>query len=72
MNTGRVHRVLTAGLTLIERLLSTPGPPQWPDFSNSITLADLQLRWEWDSLRSDPRFQKVLAGPEPETVLTTP
>ena len=24
--------------------------------------------WEWDSLRSNPRFQKILAGPEPKTV----
>ncbi|MFZ3377037.1 MAG: protein kinase, partial [Chthoniobacterales bacterium] len=58
-------------ITLIERLLSTPGPVQWPDFPQNITLADLRLRWEWDSLRKDPRFQKILAEPEPETVLTT-
>jgi tetratricopeptide (TPR) repeat protein len=44
-------------ITLIERLLSTPGPVQWPDFPENITLADLRLRWEWDSLRSDPRFR---------------
>ena len=37
----------------------------------SITLADLRLRWQWDSLRSNPRFQKILAAPEPKTVLTT-
>jgi len=55
-------------ITLIERLLSTPGPVAWPDFSRNITLADLRLRWEWDSLRSDPRFQKILAGPEPKTI----
>ncbi len=55
-------------LTLIERLLSTPGPIQWPDSPNNITLGDLRLRREWDSLRSDPRFQKILAGPEPKTV----
>jgi TolB-like protein/Tfp pilus assembly protein PilF len=48
-------------ITLIERLLSTPG---------NITLADLRLRSEWDPLRSNPRFQKILAGPEPKTVLT--
>jgi serine/threonine protein kinase/Tfp pilus assembly protein PilF len=53
---------------LIERLLSIPGPLDWPDFPQSITLADLRLRWEWDSLRSNPRFQKILAGPEPKTV----
>jgi tetratricopeptide (TPR) repeat protein len=56
-------------ITLIERLLSTPGPVQWPDFPENITLVDLRLRWEWDSLRNNPRFQKILAGPEPETVL---
>jgi hypothetical protein len=36
--------------------------------SSNITLADLRLRWEWDSLRSNPRFQKILAAPEPKTV----
>src|SRR5205809_6682958 len=58
-------------ITLIERLLSTPGAASYPDWPNSITLADLRLRWEWDSLRSNPRFQKILAGPEPKTILTT-
>jgi TolB-like protein/DNA-binding winged helix-turn-helix (wHTH) protein/Tfp pilus assembly protein PilF len=56
-------------IRLIERLLSTPGPVECSDFPNNITLADLRLRWEWDALRSDPRFQKILAGPEPKTVL---
>ena len=55
-------------ITLIERLLSTPGAVSLPDVPNSITLAELRLRWEWDSLRSNPRFQKILAGPEPKTV----
>jgi TolB-like protein/Tfp pilus assembly protein PilF len=55
-------------IRLIERLLSTPGPVWCPDYSQNITLADLRLRWEWDSLRSNPRFQKILAGPEPKTV----
>jgi len=54
-------------ITLIERLLSTPGAVNlgapW-----SITLAHLRLRWEWDPLRTDPRFQKILAGPEPKTI----
>jgi serine/threonine-protein kinase len=59
-------------IRLIERLLATPGPVQFPEFSENMTLADLRLRWEWDPLRSDPRFQKILAGPEPTTVLTTP
>jgi serine/threonine protein kinase/Tfp pilus assembly protein PilF len=54
-------------ITLIERLLSTPGPVQWPDSPSNMTLADLRLRWEWDSLRSNPRFQKILSEPEPKT-----
>jgi TolB-like protein/DNA-binding winged helix-turn-helix (wHTH) protein/Tfp pilus assembly protein PilF len=57
-------------ITLIERLLSTPGAVQGLGFPQNITLADLRLRWEWDSLRSNPRFQKILAGPEPKTILT--
>jgi serine/threonine protein kinase/tetratricopeptide (TPR) repeat protein len=55
-------------ITLIERLLSTPGAASYPDYPGSITLAELRLRWEWDSLRSNPRFQKILAGPEPKTI----
>jgi tetratricopeptide (TPR) repeat protein len=57
-------------ITLIERLLSTPGPFPGTDLPSEITLADLRLRWEWDSLRSNPRFQKILAPPEPKTILT--
>jgi TolB-like protein/DNA-binding winged helix-turn-helix (wHTH) protein/Tfp pilus assembly protein PilF len=55
-------------ITLLERLLATPGPVECSDFPNNITLADLRLRWEWDSLRTNPRFQKILEGPEPKTV----
>jgi hypothetical protein len=33
-----------------------------------MTLWDLLLRWQWDPLREDPGFQKIAAGPEPETV----
>jgi serine/threonine protein kinase/tetratricopeptide (TPR) repeat protein len=60
-----------AAMTLIERLLSTPGAVWYPDFPHNMTLADLRLRWEWDSLRSNPRFQKIVAGPEPKTNLTS-
>jgi TolB-like protein/DNA-binding winged helix-turn-helix (wHTH) protein/Tfp pilus assembly protein PilF len=55
-------------ITLIERLLSTPGALQGLGFPQNMTLADLRLRWEWDPLRSNPRFQKILAGREPKTV----
>jgi tetratricopeptide (TPR) repeat protein len=53
-------------MTLIERLLSTPGAVSYPDSPQNMTLADLRLRWEWDSLRSNPRFQRILAAPEPK------
>jgi len=34
---------------------------------DSITLSGLRTRWEWDPLRNDPRFQKILAAPESKT-----
>jgi Flp pilus assembly protein TadD len=52
-------------IALIERLLSAPGAG-WGD-DPSMTLAELRLRWQWDPLRTDPRFKKILAGPEPKT-----
>lgn len=70
-NLALVHSLVgepDQAITLIERLLSTPGPVRYPDGPPNMTLADLRLRWEWDSLRSNPRFQKILAGPEPTTV----
>ncbi len=48
-------------ITLIARLLSTPA-------ADGITLAELRLRWEWDPLRTNPRFKKILEGPEPKTI----
>ncbi len=53
-------------IQLVERLLTTPFAVDYADCS--ITLADLRQRWEWDPLHSDPRFQKILASPEPKTV----
>jgi TolB-like protein/class 3 adenylate cyclase/Tfp pilus assembly protein PilF len=50
----------------IAQLLTLPFAVNYCD--DSITLADLHTRWEWDPLRKDPRFQKILAGPEPKTV----
>jgi serine/threonine-protein kinase len=50
----------------IERLLTTPFAVDYDDAS--VTLSDLRTRWEWDPLRNDPRFQKILAGPEPKTI----
>jgi tetratricopeptide (TPR) repeat protein len=53
-------------ITLIERLLSAPGSPEYGSLA-SMTQAELRLGWQWDPLRSNPRFQKLLAGPEPRT-----
>ncbi len=43
---------------LLERLAQTPGAVDSVDYS--ITASDLKTRWEWDPLRSDPRFQKLM------------
>jgi serine/threonine-protein kinase len=43
---------------LLERLLKTPGAVDSVDYS--ITVNDLKYRWEWDPIRSDPRFQKLI------------
>jgi hypothetical protein len=32
-----------------------------------MSLSELRLRWQWDPLRQETRFQKLLAGPEPRT-----
>src|SRR5438067_8865789 len=42
----------------VERLLKTPGAVDSVDYS--VTINDLKHRWEWDPIRSDPRFQKLL------------
>jgi TolB-like protein len=60
--TGQTDEAISA----IERLLTTPFAVDYAD--DSITLPDLRTRWEWDPLRNDPRFQKILAGPEPNTI----
>ena len=44
---------------LIERLLRTPGAVDSVDYS--ITVNDLKFRWEWDPIRKDPRFDKLIA-----------
>jgi TolB-like protein/Flp pilus assembly protein TadD len=46
-------------IPLIERLLKTPGAVDSANYS--ITVNDLKYRWEWDPLRNDPRFQKLIA-----------
>jgi tetratricopeptide (TPR) repeat protein len=47
-------------IPLIERLLQTPGAVDSVDYS--ITVNDLKHRWEWDPIRNDPRFQKLVSG----------
>ena len=53
-------------ISLIEKLLRMPAAVFFSE--TSISLWELRLRWEWDPLRSDPRFQKILAGAEPATI----
>jgi len=54
-------------LDLIEHLLTAPCQVQRGAIYN-MTLTDLKWRWIWDPLRGNPRFQKLLALPEPKTI----
>jgi TolB-like protein/Flp pilus assembly protein TadD len=50
---------LDSALPLLERALASPFPV---DNTNCcITTNDLRKRWQWDPVRNDPRFQKLLA-----------
>jgi hypothetical protein len=40
-----------------------------PFYEGASPLSELRTRWQWAPLRSDPRMQKILAGPEPRRVL---
>jgi hypothetical protein len=60
--TGETDRAISE----IQRLLTTPFAVDYAD--ESITLSDFRTRWEWDPLRNDVRFQRILAGPEPKTI----
>jgi len=56
---------IDSALPLLEHLLTSPGPV---DYTNCcITYNDLRSRWQWDLVRNDPRFQKLLAQPAPRT-----
>ncbi|MDQ3546116.1 MAG: hypothetical protein M3429_06315, partial [Verrucomicrobiota bacterium] len=48
-------------IPLIDQLLKTPGAVDSVNYS--ITLNDLRHRWEWDPLRKDARFLKLLQTP---------
>ena len=50
-------------IPLIERLLKTPGAVDSVVYS--ITVNDLKYRWEWDPIRTDPRFQQLIAHSSP-------
>jgi tetratricopeptide (TPR) repeat protein len=47
----------------LERLLKTRGAVDSVDYS--VTVNDLKFRWEWDLIRDDPRFQKLIAESSP-------
>ena len=54
-------------IDLIEHLLTIPCEVGEGAVYN-MTLTDLKWRWIWDPLRSHPRFQRLIAGPEPKTI----
>jgi hypothetical protein len=45
-------------LALLERLWKTPGASDSGNYS--VTVNDLRFRWDWDPIRNDARFQKLL------------
>jgi tetratricopeptide (TPR) repeat protein len=47
-------------IELLEHLIAVPGPVDSANYS--ISLNDLKFRWEWDPIRNDPRFQKLIAA----------
>lgn len=50
---------LDSALPILERALASPFPV---DNTNcSVSYNDLRKRWQWDPVRNDPRFQKLLA-----------
>lgn len=53
-------------IEFIQRLLTTPFAVDYAD--ESVSLSDLRQRWEWDPIRQDPRFQKIVNSPEPKTI----
>jgi tetratricopeptide (TPR) repeat protein len=53
-------------IKLISRLLTVPGGIT-AAYESNMTVADLRRRWQWDPLRNDERFQRILANPEPRT-----
>ncbi len=54
-------------IKLIEQLLTVPAELH-SSHVTAMTQADPKWRWEWDPLRSHPRFKKILEGPEPKTI----
>jgi TolB-like protein/Tfp pilus assembly protein PilF len=51
---------MDSALPVLERVLASPFPV---DNTNCcITYGDLKKRWQWDPVRNDPRFQKLLGG----------
>jgi TolB-like protein/Tfp pilus assembly protein PilF len=57
-----------SAMPFLEKLLASPGPV---DNTNCcITYNDLRKRWQWDPIRNDPRFQRLIA-PE-RTVAPSP
>ncbi|MEY2496766.1 MAG: eukaryotic-like serine/threonine-protein kinase [Verrucomicrobiota bacterium] len=51
-----------SSIELLESLLTSPS--QVDNTNCSISYNDLRHRWQWDPLRNDPRFQKLVAQTE--------
>ena len=50
-------------IELLRHLMSVPGAVDTANYS--ITSQDLRSRWEWDPIRNDPEFQRLIAPQSP-------
>jgi tetratricopeptide (TPR) repeat protein len=50
-------------IELLKHLLAVPGAVDCANYS--ITHYDLQLRWDWDPIRKDPEFQRLIGAKNP-------
>ena len=51
---------IDSAFPLLEHLLTSPGPVDYTICC--ITYNDLRFRWQWDPVRNDPRFQKLIGA----------
>src|SRR5205823_4204828 len=65
---GREEMIAIARAHLGETDVALQSVKQLLQIPNGLTSAQLRADPFWDPLRKDPRFQKLISGPEPKTI----